>query len=432
MTETTPIAARKDWIRTFFIFWIGQAVSLLGSNLVQFALIWWMTKTTGSAIVLTLATLFTFLPDVFLAPFIGALVDRWDRRKIMILADGGIALATLALAYLFYTGIHQIWHIYLLLFMRGVGANFHWASEQASISMMVPKAHLARVGGINQALRGGLNVVGPPLGALLLEITHMHIVLGIDVLTAFVAIVSLLFIRIPNPKMPEQPEPLSAEMLLGDVKAGFSYVSAWKGLFYLLIMAALVNFLLSPTFSLLPLLVTEHFHGVAWHLSALQAAMGVGVVAGGLVMGAWGGTRRKIYTVLFALLGMALAMILLGAAPATGILIGMGALFLSGFMNPIANSATFAIVQTKVSPEKQGRVFSLVSSISAAMVPAAMLIAGPVAESWGIRIWYWVAGIGCGIMALGALMVPAITSLEQQAEPELQSSSIVDQVQTAD
>ncbi len=432
MTETTPKAAHTDWMRPFFIFWIGQAVSLLGSNLVQFALIWWMTKSTGSAVVLTLATLFTFLPDVFLAPFIGALVDRWDRRKIMILADGGIALATLALAYLFYTGVHQLWHIYMLMFLRGVGSNFHWASEQASISLMVPKAHLARIGGINQALRGGLNVIGPPLGALLIEVTFMHVVLSIDVLTAFVAIVSLLFIHIPRPEISKQPEPLNMDLVLGDVREGFRYVSAWKGLFYLLIMAALVNFLLSPAFSLLPLLVTEHFHGVAWHLSLFQAAMGVGIVVGGLVMGAWGGTRRKVYTILFALAGMGLAMVVLGAAPATGFLVGMGALFLLGVMNPIANSATFAILQEKVSPEKQGRVFSLVSSMSAAMVPVAMLVAGPVAEALGIRIWYWVAGIGCGSMALGAFLIPAITSLELQPEPDLQPSTTIEQVQTAD
>ncbi len=429
MTDATPKAARMDWMRPFFIFWIGQAVSLLGSNLVQFALIWWMTKTTGSATVLTLATLFTFLPDVFLAPFIGALVDRWDRRKIMMLADGGIALATLVLAYLFYSGVHQLWHIYLLLFLRGVGANFHWTSEQASISLMVPKAHLARVGGINQALRGGLNIVGPPLGALLLETLPMYGLLSIDVLTAAVAIVSLLFIAIPRPELPKPLEPLSGRMVLEDVSEGFHYVSAWTGLFYLLIMAALVNFLLSPTNTFLPLLVTQHFQGGVWHLGLLQAAMGVGVVSGGLVMGAWGGTRRKIYTVLFALLGMAAAMLILGAAPAAGFLIGAGALFLSGFMNPIANSATFAILQDRVAPEKQGRVFSLVSSISAAMVPLAMLVSGPTAEHLGIRIWYWIAGIGCALMVFAAFAIPSIMSLEQQAEPIFSSNSPQEQVQ---
>ncbi len=423
MTEATPKALRADWIRPFSIFWIGQAVSLLGSNLVQFALIWWMTKTTGSATVLTLATLFTFLPDVFLAPFIGALVDRWDRRKIMMIADGFIALATLALAYLFYSGMHQLWHIYLLMFLRGVGANFHWASEQASISLMVPKAHLARVGGINQALRGGLNVIGPPLGALLLETLPMFGVLSIDVLTAAIAIVSLLFIAIPRPEQPAVLDPLSARLLLEDTKEGFRYVSAWTGLLYLLIMAALVNFLLSPTNSLLPLLVTKHFQGGVWQLGLMQSALGVGMVAGGLVMGAWGGTRRKIYTVLFALLGMAVAMLLLGAAPASGLLIGIAALFLSGFMNPIANSATFAILQDRVSPEKQGRVFSLVSSISAAMIPLSMLVAGPTAEKMGILVWYWIAGIGCALMVFTAFAIPAIMSLEQQSPPDLERGS---------
>lgn len=414
VTETTSNTARTDWIRSFFIFWIGQAFSLLGSNLVQFALVWWMTKTTGSATVLTTATLVTFLPDIFLAPFAGALVDRWDRRKIMILSDGSIALATLLLAYLFFAQVQQLWHIYLLLFLRGVGANFHWASMQASISLMVPEAHLARVGGINQALRGVLNIISPPLGALLLEALPMFTVLSIDVLTASVAVTCLLLIRIPFPPQAALLEPVSVRLVLRDVKDGLRYVMGWSGLFYLLIMAALVNFLLSPTSTLLPLLVTQHFGGGVWHLGAIQAAVGVGVVSGGLVLGAWGGTRRKIYTVFGALLGMAAAMLLMGIAPANGFIIGMIAIFLSGFMNPIANGPMFAILQARVAPDMQGRVFSLVSSISAAMVPLAMLVAGPTAEHLGIRTWYWISGIGCALMVLGAFLIPAIMNVEQQ------------------
>ncbi len=152
---------RERWQVPFFSVWVGQAFSLLGSALVQFALVWWLTESTGSATVLAMATLVAVLPSVFLAPFSGALVDRWDRRLVMMVADALIALATVGLAGLFLVGAERVWAVYAVMFLRSAGGGFHWAAMQASTSLMVPDKHLSRVAGINQTLRGAVNIVAP-------------------------------------------------------------------------------------------------------------------------------------------------------------------------------------------------------------------------------------------------------------------------------
>ncbi|MCK4977843.1 MAG: MFS transporter, partial [Anaerolineales bacterium] len=181
MNETASPRLPKNWAAPFFTIWTGQAFSLLGSQLVQFALIWWLTKTTGSATVLATASLVGLLPQVLLGPIAGTFVDRWSRRVTMIIADGIIALATVLLAYLFWSGVVQIWHVYLLMFVRSMAGSFHWPAMQASTSLMVPKEHFSRIQGLNQILNGGMNIISAPLGALLLEVLSIQGVLSIDV-----------------------------------------------------------------------------------------------------------------------------------------------------------------------------------------------------------------------------------------------------------
>ena len=201
------IASRenKNWAGPFFTIWTGQAFSLLGSRLVQFALIWWLTRTTGSATVLATASLVALLPQVILGPVVGALVDRWNRRLVMLVADSVVAIATLLLAFLFWHGSVQIWQVYLLLFARAIGGGFHWPAMTASTSLMVPENNLSRIQGLNQMLQGGMGILAAPLGALLLEILPMQGVLAIDVGTALLAITPLLFIGVSQPKSAVHP-----------------------------------------------------------------------------------------------------------------------------------------------------------------------------------------------------------------------------------
>ena len=194
----------KPWKTRFFTIWGGQALSILGSQLVQFALIWHLTVKTGSATVLATASLVGMLPGVIFGPFVGTLVDRWNRRWIMLLADSIIALATIVLAVLFALDAVAIWHIYVVMFIRSLAGSFHGNAMSASTSLMVPVEHLTRIQGINQMLNGGLNVVSAPLGALLLDVLPIQGILAIDVVTALLAILPLFFIQIPQPERIER------------------------------------------------------------------------------------------------------------------------------------------------------------------------------------------------------------------------------------
>ena len=290
----------KGWQLPFFSIWTGQALSLVGSRLVQFALVWWLTETTGSATVLAMATLVAILPGVILGPFAGTLVDRWNRRAVMIAADAFVALVTAWLAYLFWTGSATMWHVYAAMLARALGGAFHWPAMQASTSLMVPKKHLSRVAGLNQTIQGAMAIVAPPLGALLLGLLPLQGIMAIDLTTAVLAIVPLLFVVIPQPEKVAGAAQKSS--VWSDFRSGLRYVAGWPGLMVILLMAMIINFVVNPAFSLMPLLVTDHFGGGALQLGWLQSAWGVGMLAGGLLLSVWGGFRRRIYTSLMGLI----------------------------------------------------------------------------------------------------------------------------------
>jgi DHA3 family macrolide efflux protein-like MFS transporter len=176
-----------SWKIPFFTIWTGQAFSLIGSRIVQFALVWWLTQLTGSATILATASMVALIPEILLSPIAGAYVDRWNRRIVMMVADGVIALALLWLAYLFWVDAVQVWHVYVVMAVRAVGGSFHWPAMQASTSLMVPEKHLTRVAGLNQTLNGALNIIGPPLGALLMGVMSLSGVMLVDVGTAVLA-----------------------------------------------------------------------------------------------------------------------------------------------------------------------------------------------------------------------------------------------------
>ena len=395
---------------------------MLGSNLVQFALVWWLTKTTGSPAVLATATFVALLPNVFLAPFAGALVDRWNRRKVMILADAGIAIATLVLVILFWSGLIQIWHVYLIMFIRALGSTFHWPAMRASTSLMVPEKQLSRIAGLNESLGGLMNIASPPLGALLLEAFPMQQVLSIDILTAILAILPLLFISIPQPKKKLSENAISPKQLLADVAEGYRYMVKWTGLFILSIMATIVNFMINPAFTFTPLLVTKYFNGGIWHLSWIESIFSIGVVTGGLVLSVWGGFKRQIYTTLLGVTGMGLGILLITFAPQNMFILAIIGMAVAGFMNPITNGPIFSIMQTRVAPEMQGRVFTLLNSLTSAMSPLGMLAAAPVAEQFGIRAWFLLGGISCILLAVVGLLIPAVVHIEDNPIPQVSTA----------
>jgi DHA3 family macrolide efflux protein-like MFS transporter len=401
----------KSWQRRFFTFWAAQSVSMIGSSLAQFAITWWLTKATGSATVLATATLVSTLPGVVLGPLAGVLVDRWNRRLLIMLADGVAALGAALLMLLFWAGTIAIWHLYVVAFVRAIAGLFHFSSVQASTSLMVPEEQLARVAGLNQALQGVNMVVAPPLGALLLELLSLPWMMAIDVVTAFIAIGLVFLIDIPQPQvaLPSTARPT----IWADLGVGLRYIWQWPGLLFVLTLSSLLNFILNPAFSLLPILVTRHFRGNALQFATLDTTLGLGFIAGGLLLSVWGGFRRRIYTVLVGLVGMSLGTLLIGIAPANGYWWAVGGIAIFGVLNPIANGPFMAIVQAVVMPEMQGRFFSVLNSISQAMTPIGLLIAGPVADKFGVQVWFLIGAASLLAMCVIVLCTPAIMYLEE-------------------
>jgi DHA3 family macrolide efflux protein-like MFS transporter len=420
----------SNWAARFFTIWTGQAFSLFGSMLVQFALVWWLTKTTGSATVLALATMVAMLPQVFMGPFVGALVDRWNRRRVMIITDSLIALTTVVLAALAAMGAMRVGHVFAVMFIRSVGGVFHWAAMQASTSLMVPDRHLARVAGLNQTLNGALQIVAPPVGALLWGVLPLYGILAIDVGTALLAVIPLCFISIPQPTVRRQAGAPSS--LFRDVLEGVRYIWRWTGVRALLLMATVINFTINPGFALMPILITRHFGRGALELGWMESAWGIGVVVGGLVLSGWGGFRRRILTTLMGLVGMGLGVLVLGLVPPEGFVLALVAMFFAGTMNPITNGPVFAIIQARVAPELQGRVFTTIGSIAGAMMPLGTAIAGPVADWLGVRVWFLVGGAVCALMGVVSFFVPAIVDMEDQMAVSSASGGLAEGVVLAD
>ena len=425
MTGTTTGAsqqAQSQSMRPFLFVWAGQACSLLGSQLVQFALVWWLTKTTGSATVLAFASIIALLPQLLISPVAGVLVDRWNRRNVMLVADSIVALATVALAALFALNMAQVWHIYILMFIRAVGGAFHWPAMQASTTLMVPKRHLSRVAGLNQTLHGFANIISPPLGALLIAILPTQRVLAIDVGTLVLAVVPLLFISIPQPVRRVASGEEGKPSVLTELRDGLRFVWDWSGMRILIAIASLHSLVMSAAFSLTPILVTGHFEAGAPELGWMQSAAGIGTVLGGVVIGVWGGFRRRIVTAMLAAVLQGIGTTVLGLAPTTAFPLAVGVQFFALFVGSIGNSSLIAILQTTVPPGMQARVFTLVISLATAMSPIGLAIAGPVADVWGVQSWFLFAGVFTIGIGVGAFFIPALMRIEEKPAEDAATS----------
>ncbi len=401
------------WRLRFFTFWSAQAVSMIGSSLTQFALVWWLTEKTGSATILATSTLVAMLPGIVIGPIAGVLVDRWNRKRVINIADGVSALVAFILALLFWQNLIEVWHIYVAMFVRSVAGSFQFPAVQSSTSLMVPDDQLARVQGLNQMLQGISMIVAPPLGALLLSLLPFASIMAVDIFTALLAIVLVLIIRIPQPQQADS-KPNTLRSVWQDFRQGVQYIFSWPGLIGIMIISSLLNLLLTPAFSLMPILVTNHLQGGAVQLAWINTTFGVGVIIGGALLGIWGGFKRKITTSMFGLLGMAIGVLLIGFAPFAGFWwVITGSAFV-GVMNPITNGPVFAVLQSVVAPEIQGRVFTVIGSMSMLMSPIGLAIAGPLSDRFGVQIWYRVGGFVTLLMILLIYATPAIYNLEDQ------------------
>jgi MFS transporter, DHA3 family, macrolide efflux protein len=369
---------RPGGMTGFTVVWAGQVVSLLGANMTRFAITIWAWQETGQATTLALVGLFSFGPAVLLSPFAGALVDRWNRKLVMMLSDLGAGLATIALLLLYLSGSLQIWHLFVLGAWSGAFSAFQFPAYSAAISTMLPPRHYARASGM-LALAESISTIGAPvLAGILLAVVGVAGIFVIDIVTFSVAILALLMVAIPQP--PPSAEGIAARAsLLRDAGFGFRYILARPALLHLQLLFTSVNFIATFGGVVIAPMVLARTAGDQLALASVHSAMGAGGVVGGLLLSVWGGPKRRIHGVLLGMAGAGL----LGTLPlglARSVPWWMAAAFVSAAFIPILNGANQAIWQSKVPPDLQGRVFATRRFIAQITAPLAMLAVGPLAD----------------------------------------------------
>jgi DHA3 family macrolide efflux protein-like MFS transporter len=373
--EQKPDPSLPSNMRNFIIIWIGQFISMLGSNLTGFALGVWIFDQTGQATPFALTILFGSIPRVLLLPVGGAVADRWNRRALMILADTGSAFLTLAVVLLLRYGDLHIFHIYLISTLGSIFSAFQEPAHSASVTMLVPKKDLGRANGLLQLSQAITSMATPLLAGVLFVSIGLKGILWIDFITYFFAIGALMVIPIPQPVITSQPA-AGERRIWRDAIYGWNYLRQRPGLFGLLWYFALVNFMLNWSGVLVAPMVLSRYPASV--LGILQTMMGVGMLAGSLVMSSWGGPKRHIPAVIrFISLAM-LGMLLMGIQPYP-VVTGIG-MFTMMFFIPLASANSQVVFQKKVAPDVQGRVFSIRSMIAQSMMPLAYLTAGPLAD----------------------------------------------------
>ncbi|MGD8791045.1 MAG: MFS transporter [Anaerolineae bacterium] len=362
----------------FTIVWIGQVVSLLGSGMTMFALTIWAWEITGQATALALVAFFSFGPSVVLSPLAGALVDRWDRKLVMMLSDLAAGLMTIFVWVLYASGSLEIWHLYVTGAISGAFQAFQFPAYSAAVTTMLPKEQYARANGMLSLAESAAGVFAPLAGGILLGFLGLSGILMIDVVTFVVAIGALLVVHVPQPEKTEAGREGQGS-LWQESLYGFRYILARPSLLGLQLVFLAINLTASFSFTVLAPMILARTGNDELVLGSVQSMMGVGGIVGGLLLSLWGGPRRRVHGVL---LGMIFSSLLgevilgLGAAPLAW---SVGAFFVSFFI-PVINGSNQAIWQAKVAPDVQGRVFATRRLIAQISAPVAMLLAGPLAD----------------------------------------------------
>ncbi len=362
----------------FSIVWAGQIISVLASSMTQFALTIWAYQETGSATALGALNTTFILPFLLLSPIAGVMVDRYNRKLMMMVSDLTAVVATTGILIIQATGELQIWHLYIASAINGLGNTFQWPAYSAAISTMVPKANYSRANGMMSLIESGPGVLAPMLAGALLPILRLQGILILDVVTFFLAIGALLIVHVPQPPRTVEGQ---AERggLVREAAYGFRYIFARRGLLGLLVFFITLNFIIGLSASLFAPFILSRTGNNSAALGAVQSAYAIGAVVGGLLISLWGGFKRRMTSIFIgeALTGL-FALVLFGLGQSLPVWIAaaiVGAIF------PVfTNGASQAIWQAKVAPDLQGRVFSARRMIAWSITPITPLLAGALAD----------------------------------------------------
>ncbi|MBQ6810766.1 MAG: MFS transporter [Firmicutes bacterium] len=414
ISQGVYIAMNQSWKTKFFAVASGQMVSLIGSSAVQFALIWWITMETGSAVYLGLAAVINFLPATFLSPYAGIIADRFHRKYICIISDlaiGGVALFFAVLLWLFDM---PIWTALIILFMRSIGVTFHQPAVKAMIPQFVPEDALVKVNGWNQLMSSGSLLLGPALGAVLYAAFPMPVILLTDLICALVASALLATVRVERIEWKNTGK----RNTFTELKEGILVFKEDRLLGMMILIETACMIFYSPIVSFYPLMTGSHFMGTEWHASAVEIATAIGMMASATLFGSVLKVKRLLFASYIGLLGLGVLPALCGLLPPTmtgWTIFAVLCAFIGVFFN-VHGVPMVAYMQSTIAPHKMGRAFSLCAVIGSLTMPAGMVIAAPIAETIGVANWFLIAGV-C-ITAISIVGIQLHRKLELQNTPD--------------
>jgi len=381
--DTPDSPSNKDkslsGMRAFYLLWVGQFVSIFATRMTNFAISLWAWDLTGNVTGFVLVGVISYLPSVFLSPFAGTLIDRWNRKLVLALSDAGAAISTAVLLYLFLTDQAEIWHLYATGAFTNIFGVFQYPAYSSVVTTMVPKDQFARANGMQSVVRSASGIAAPLLAGVLLTVIDLPTIMIIDLITFFFALSTLFLIIIPQPE--QSKESLAGKgSIWKETLHGFRYVLDRKSLTAIFLLFAFSNIGAAFVYPLMTPMILAKTGDSSLILGMSRSASSVGFLAGGLLMSLWGGPKKRIHAVnlTFILQGM-VATFLFG--PAWSIPMWLIGSFLISSANPIINSAYIAILQSKVEPDLQGRLFGIENAITTITYPLGQLLAGYLADS---------------------------------------------------
>ena len=379
---------KNNWKKDIILFLSSQTISLFGSSLVMYAIMWHITLTTKSGAMMTISAICGFLPTFFLSPFAGVWADRYNRKLLIILADSFIAVTTLVMAILFLLGYDSIVLLFVMSAFRAVGTGIQTPAVGAFIPQIAPEDKLTKVNGLNGSIQSMVMLVSPMLAGVLLSMATIEAIFFIDVVTAAIAVFVLTFLlKVPAHAKAQNPQTVS---YFKDMKEGISYIRTHTYVKKFFIFCTFFFFLIAPVAFLTPLQVTRTFGDDVWRLTAIEITFSTGMILGGVIMASWGGFRNRIHTMTFSCFMVGICTLALGVAHIFWIYLLF--MVITGISIPFFNTPSMVLLQEKVEPNFLGRVFGVMGMISSSMMPLGMLVFGPIADV--VRIEWLLIGTG--------------------------------------
>lgn len=388
--------------------WTGQAVSIFTSAVIQMSIIWYLTDTTGSAAILSLATLVGFLPQAILGPFIGVFIDRYNRKKIMIISDGFIASVTLILVIVGFYRDLPIWIIMMVLFARAIGSTFHSPSVQAVTPLIIPSDKLIKYAGYTQTFESISQLLSPAVAAILYGIWNINVILALDVAGAIFAIFTISMIKIPSL---EKKREVHAPNIIKEAKEGVDVLKEEPGMMGLMLISALYAIIYMPIGTLYPLICISYFGGTFAESSIVEIVFASGTLIGAIALGRWGDKIDRIGTIQKSILVMGIGLVLTGLLPPTGFKVFIVLAAIMGLTIPFYYGVLTTIYQLKINPEYLGRVLSLSTSLAMLAMPIGLILSGIFAEVIGVEKWFLISGILTVIISGICAKLPSLKHL---------------------